>query len=139
MAGQGGHSRTGGGSASGGSIQVKIVGLDRLAAQLEELETKINGACFKALKESAEAVVASTKADVRKDSGNLRDSVKARFENRRLRAEVGWWDADDRYAVDQEFGTKAMSANPSIGPALEAERNKVGDRIKTEVRKVLRS
>lgn len=129
--------RRGGAVRRQGPIQVDIVGLDRLAGQLQELETSIRHACFKALKESAEAVVSDVKGTVKVDSHNLQNSVKARYQNNKLRAEVGWWDADDGYAVYQEFGTKRMPANPSLGPALEQERNRIGDRVKTEVRRVL--
>jgi HK97 gp10 family phage protein len=138
MARRGG--RGGGGSVrSQGPITVSIEGLDRLADQLEELETSIRAACFKAVKESAEAVVADVKAKVRVDSHNLQQSVKARYRNNEVMAEVGWWDADDQYAIYQEFGTKKMPANPSLGPALEQERNRLEARIKKEVGKVLPS
>lgn len=120
-----------------GPITVEIEGLPRLAEQLDELATSIRAACFKALMESAEAVVTGTQQKVAVDSRNLHRSVKARYENNRLRAEVGWWDQDDQYAIYQEFGTKKMPANPSLGPALEQERNQIDARIKAEVRKVL--
>lgn len=137
MARRGG--RRGGAVRRQGPVTVSIEGLDRLADQLEELETSIRAACFKAVKESAEAVVDDVKAKVRVDSHNLQRSVKARYRNNEVLAEVGWWDADDQYAIYQEFGTKKMPANPSLGPALEQERNKISDRIKKEVKKVLPS
>jgi HK97 gp10 family phage protein len=135
----GGRGRRGGGGSvrRQGPITVEIEGLDRLADQLEELQTSIRAACFKALKESAEAVVNGTQQKVAVDSHNLHRSVKARYENYRLRAEIGWWDQDDHYSIEQEFGTKKMPANPSLGPALEQERNKIDARIKAEVKKVL--
>ncbi|MFI2367302.1 HK97-gp10 family putative phage morphogenesis protein [Streptomyces sp. NPDC018833] len=130
--------RGGGGSVRRqGPVTVSIEGLDRLADQLEELETSIRHACFRAVKEASEAVVADVKAKVRVDSHNLQNSVKARYRNNEVLAEVGWWDADDQYAIYHEFGTKKMPANPSLGPALEQERTKIGDRIKAEVKKVL--
>ena len=135
MARRGGRSGRGGGSSP---ITVEIVGLDRLRSQLGDLPPEIRAACFKALKESAEAVVADTKQNVRVDSRNLQESVKARYENNRLRAEVGWWDDDDGYATYQEHGTRKFPAKPALGPALEAERNKIGGRIAGEVRRVLR-
>lgn len=144
MARRGGRGRAGRRNSGGtvrrqGPVTVEIEGLAELGEQLDDLQTDIKAACFKALKESAAAVVAGTQQRVAVDSRNLHTSVKARFENNRLRAEVGWWDQDDRYAQYQEFGTHKMPARPSLGPALEEERPKIEDRIKTEVRKVLPS
>ncbi|MEU6944293.1 HK97-gp10 family putative phage morphogenesis protein [Streptomyces sp. NPDC046316] len=133
---RGGRSR-GGSVRRQGPVTISIEGLDRLTAQIEDLPPEIRQACFKALRESAEAVIAEVKGKVKVDSRNLQTSVKARYQNTKLRAEVGWWDQDDGYSVYQEFGTKKMPANPSLGPALEMERNRIGDRVKTEVRKVL--
>jgi HK97 gp10 family phage protein len=129
--------RRGGTVRGQGPITIQIEGLERLTAQLQDLPPDIRQACFKALKEAAEAVITDVKGTVKVDSHNLQNSVKARYENNRLQAEIGWWDADDGYAVYQEFGTSKMPANPSLGPALEAERNRIGDRVTAEVRKVL--
>lgn len=127
----------GGGSRSG-PIRVEIVGMEALRERLEELKTDIRAAAFRALKESAEAVVADTKQAVRVDSGNLKEGVNARYRNNELRAEIGWWQDDDKYAIYHEVGTRRIPAKPALGPALEAERNKIGDRIAAEVKKVLR-
>ncbi|MEU9777141.1 HK97-gp10 family putative phage morphogenesis protein [Streptomyces sp. NPDC047968] len=120
------------------TLDIDIVGVDRLRGQIESLEVKLRAALFKALQESAEAVVTATKPAVRKDSGNLQESVRARYENSRLRAEIGWWDRDDHYAIYHELGTRRLPAQPALGPAAEAERRKIADRIQREVRKVTR-
>lgn len=129
--------RSGGGGRSGG-MQVNIEGLETLHNQLGELTLEIRMAAFKALKESAEAVRSEAARNVRVDSGNLKESAKARFENNRLRAEVGWWDADDMYAALHEHGTRRIPANPVLGTALTQERARIGERIKAEVRRVTR-
>ena len=113
------------------------MGLDALRDQLADLNVPIRAACFKALKESAEAVRSDASAGVRVKSGNLKKSARARFENNRLRAEVGWWDADDLYAILQEFGTRRIAAHPALGPAIEAERTRITARIQAEVRRAL--
>lgn len=128
------HPRAG---ARNSGITVTIEGLPELRQRLEELPTEVKAACFRALKESAGAVVDGTKGRVKVDTGNLRGSVKARFENARLRAEVGWWDRDDRYAVWQEFGTRRMPARPSLGPALEEEKQHLPGRLRQEIRRAL--
>lgn len=126
--------RRGGG---GGAIRVEIQGLDALRARLEELAPTIRAAAFKALKESAEAVRSEAAANVRVDTHNLQRSAKARFENNRLRAEIGWWDSDDLYAALLEHGTRRIPARPVLGPALEAERTKISARIQAEVRRAM--
>jgi HK97 gp10 family phage protein len=118
---------------------MRIIGMNSLRRELADLAPDIRAACRRALEQSAEAVVFGTKAGVRVNSGNLRESVRARYHNNRLRAEVGWWDRDDLYAFYHEHGTKKFPPQPALGPALEAERNQIGGRIQAEVRKVLRS
>lgn len=134
--GGGRRSPRGGGRSSG--ITVTIEGLPELRRRLEEMPVQIRLACFRALKESAAVVVDGTKGRVKVDTGNLQGSVKARFENSRLRAEIGWWDRDDDYAVWQEFGTKSMPARPSLGPALEEEKQHLPDRLKREIGRAVR-
>lgn len=126
----------GGGTRRSG-ITVNVQGLDRLREQLDDLTPTIRAAAFRALKESAEAVRADAAAGVRFKSGNLRKGAKARFHNNQLRAEIGWWDRDVFYAVLHEFGTRKIRARPSLGPAIAAERSKIGARIQDEVRRAL--
>lgn len=99
---------------------------------------EIKAAARRALEESAEAIRSQAARNVRVDSGNLKESVKARFENNRLRAEIGWWDADDLYAALHEHGTRRIPANPVLGPALEQERGRIAARIKEQVRRSTR-
>ncbi|MER6603913.1 HK97-gp10 family putative phage morphogenesis protein [Streptomyces parvus] len=112
--------------------------MERVQDQLGNLTVEIRAAAFKALQESAEAVRSQAASNVRVDTRNLQESVKARFENSRLRAEIGWWDADDLYAALHEHGTRRIPANPVLGPALEQERARIGDRIKEQVRRSTR-
>ena len=130
--------RGSGGGGRQGPLRVEIQGIEHLRARLEDLRTDLRAAAFKALKESAEAVRDEVAGKVRVDSGNRRGDVAARFHNNQLRAEIGWWQ-DDKYAVYLEQGTRRIPAKPTLVPALEAERNKIGDRIKVEVNKVLPS
>lgn len=130
--------RSGGRGGGSSPIRVDIEGLDTLHNQLGQLKLEIRAAAFKALRESAEAVRNEAAAKVRVDTRNLQSSVKARYENNNLRAEIGWWDADDLYAALHEHGTRRIPANPVLGPALTQERARIADRIKTEVRKVTR-
>lgn len=132
--GRGGRGRRGGGRTT---ITVEVVGTDRLRSQLEDLRGDIRLAAFAALREGSEAIVDEVKAKVARDTGNLAESIKARYRNERLLAEIGWWDLDDMYAIFQEHGTRRRPAKPSLVPALEAERTKIGDRINRKVGAVL--
>ncbi|MER7799002.1 HK97-gp10 family putative phage morphogenesis protein [Streptomyces parvulus] len=132
----GGRSNPRAGGRSSG-ITVTIHGLPELRQALAQLPTEMKAACMRALKESAGAIIDGTKGRVKLDTRNLHGSVKARYENNRVRAEIGWWDRDDRYAIWQEFGTRKMPANPSLGPALEEEKRHLPDRIKREIRREL--
>ena len=131
--------RGGGGRGRGGgtTITVEVIGTDRLRSQLNDLRTDIRLAAFEALREAARAIVEDTKGKVAKDTGNLQESVNARFHNNQLLAEIGWWDLDDLYAYWQELGTRRRPPNPALVPALEAERAKIGDRINSKVGAVL--
>ncbi|MFJ6615456.1 HK97-gp10 family putative phage morphogenesis protein [Streptomyces sp. NPDC091289] len=132
--------RRGGGRGGGtrsSEITVSIEGLDALRDQLADLTPTIRAAGFKALEASADAIRADASRGVRVDTRNLQRSVKARLHNNRLRAEIGWWDRDDFYAILHEFGTRKIPARPALGPALAAERSKLPQRIQAEVRRAL--
>ncbi len=116
----------------------RIDGLDRLRDQLEALVPELEAAARRTTQESAEAVRAETRRNVRVDTGNLRDTVAIYYTNEGLTAEVGWKARHDWYASLHEHGTRRIPAKPSLGPALEAERARFEARIRAEVRRVLR-
>lgn len=124
-----------GGRSTG--MSVSIEGLDELRARLQEMPNEVKHACQRALRESADAIVETTKGHVKVDTGNLKSSVKARFYNNQIKAEIGWFDRDDRYAIWQEFGTRRRPPRPALGPALEEEKQHLPYRIKLAVRRVI--
>lgn len=126
------------GRRSRNPVRVKIHGLDRLQRQLDALPADIRQACHRALRESAEAIVTSVQTNVRKDTRKLAEGIGARYENNRLRADVGWWLPEHSYAKYPELGTRRRPAQPSLLPAAEAERRKLGDRVAAEINKVIR-
>ncbi|WP_033818883.1 HK97-gp10 family putative phage morphogenesis protein [Kitasatospora sp. MBT63] len=125
----------GGGTRSG--LTVSIEGLERLRPRLSELAEEIVTALRKAVRESAEDVRRETLLNVRKDTGTLQRKLDIRYKAEGLRAEVGWFDRDAYYAAFQEFGTKSITARPALGPAIEAERNRIKDRLSDELRREL--
>ncbi|URM90418.1 hypothetical protein LUW75_10885 [Streptomyces sp. MRC013] len=118
-------------------VHVDVRGLEALRDQLEELAPALRTAAVRAVRGAAEAIVDGTRENVRVDSGNLRDSVAARYRDGGTRAQVGWWDRDDNYAVHNELGTSSMPAQPALGPAVEAERARIRARVRDEVRREL--
>ena len=122
---------------SAGAVSVRIDGIARLRHRLDELGPALIEALAKAVKESAEAVRDDTARTVRKASGHLQDTVDIRYEESGLVAKVGWFDDTSYYAQFAERGTRRFSAQPSLGPALEAERPRYKARLTDEVRKAL--
>ncbi|WP_405710102.1 HK97 gp10 family phage protein [Streptomyces xanthophaeus] len=120
------------------AVTRRILGADRLLADLEELDETIIAALKKAVREAAEAVRDDTRRDVPKATGHLHDHVDIRYEDDGLTAEVGWLDDESYYATYLENGTRSRPARPSLGPALEAERGRYRARLTDEVRRVLR-
>jgi hypothetical protein len=119
-------------------VRVRVRGLDAVRRQLDGLPADIRQACFRALQQSAEAIVDDVRANVRKDSRKLHDGVGARYENNRIRAQVGWWQPEHTYAKYPELGTRRRPARPSLLPAAEAERRKLGNRVTAEINRVIR-
>ncbi len=60
-----------------------------------------------------------------------------RYRDGGLRAEVGWFDRPDYYAAFHEFGTRSIPARPALGPAIEAERRVLPERIAAIIREAL--
>lgn len=120
------------------AVTVEISGTQRLNRRLEDLPDEIRQALVRVVRESAEAVRDDTKANVRVDTGNLRDSVGITYEEDGLVAEVGWKDRADFYAAFHEHGTRRFPAQPALAPALEKERRNHRRRLTAELREVLR-
>lgn len=118
---------------------MQVEGLDALRTELGDLPAEIRAACFRALKESAGTIVNDVQHHVRVDTGNLKRDVKARFENNKLRAEIGWWQTDDDYAKSQELGSRRVPANPTLLPALEREKQHLAARLRDEIRRAMPS
>lgn len=118
-------------------VQFRVVGMDSLREKLTDLAPKLLEASQAAVTSSAEAVRDQTKTTVRVNTGNLRDSVDIHYANAGLSAKVGWKDRSDWYATAHEFGTQRITAQPALGPALEAERARFESRLRVEVRRIL--
>ncbi|MEW2631787.1 HK97-gp10 family putative phage morphogenesis protein [Streptomyces sp. NPDC048389] len=118
--------------------RVQILGIARLRGQLEDLSDEIQAALKKAVKESAQAVLADAKRDVARDSNNLFEKLDITYDQDGFTANVGWHEPEEYYGRFLEFGTRRFEAKPALRPALEAERGRYRARLTDEVRKVLR-
>lgn len=121
-----------------GRAHVTVTGIARLRGRLEDLPGEIRAALAEGVKASAEAVRDDVERTVARDSGNLAEKVGIRYREEGLVADVGWFDPEDHYAVFVEYGTRSQPAQPSLHPALEAERPRYRGRLSDEVRQVLR-
>jgi HK97 gp10 family phage protein len=118
------------------AVTVRVTGIEALAKRLDELPEEIKEALRRAVKDGAESVKKDTQQAVRVDTGNLREKVDITYSESGLTAQVGWTDADTaRYAALHEHGTRKITANPALGPALEVERGRILTRITDEVRR----
>jgi HK97 gp10 family phage protein len=117
------------------AARVTIVGWDRLVRRLDELDDDIREGALKAVQDGADAVRDEARDMVRVDTGRMRQGLKARVDESRLRADVGWSDPDLYYAQFQEFGTSEITANPALTVAGEAERRRFPDRVSEDVRR----
>ncbi|MFD9064185.1 HK97-gp10 family putative phage morphogenesis protein [Kitasatospora purpeofusca] len=131
-----GRRPAGGGSRSGLTVQVH--GLEQLVKQLEAMPDQVQAALRRVVEESAEDVRREALLNVRKNTGTLQRTLDIRYSHNNLRAEVGWFNRDSFYAAFQEFGTKSIPARPALGPAIEGERNRIRERVVTELNEQLR-
>lgn len=113
---------------------MRVTGLEVLR---RELPRELRAAAAAAVKESGAAMTADVQRNVRRDTGNLRESVAAAYDRDGLRTSVGWRDQDDKYALFHERGTRRIPANPTLLPALERESRELVDRLRTEIRRRL--
>ena len=117
--------------------RVEVIGLDRLERRLAQLIPQLKEAAQDAVKDSGKAMVADVQRNVRRDTGNLHESVKDTYEKDGLETSGGWRDQDDLYATFHEQGTRRIPANPTLVPALEREARELVAKLRDEVRRRL--
>ncbi|MFF2774858.1 HK97-gp10 family putative phage morphogenesis protein [Streptomyces sp. NPDC058052] len=119
-------------------VTVRITGIERLRERLASLDAEVVKGLKEGVTASAEAVRDETARTVRRDSGNLSETVDVRYEEDGLIARVGWFEDPEFYAHFAENGTRSFPAQPSLRPALEAERGRYRARLTEAVRRALR-
>lgn len=114
--------------------QRDVIGGARLRADLAAMADDVEAECVEIVHESAEAIVAGTRARVAFDTGALYDGIEARYSPDGLSAEVGWFDDALFYAPFVESGTSAQPAQPALGPAAEEERARLPERVARRIK-----
>lgn len=116
-------------------LNVDVDGADRVRAALQRIPGKVRAGGESAVSQAGEAMADEVRANVRIESGRLRDSVAVNTDG--TSASVGYG-ADVDYAAFQEFGTSSIPANPALTAAAEGERGKLPDRVAEAVNRELR-
>lgn len=114
---------------------MKVRGLDRLHVKARKAAETIVEATDRAERSAAEELRDDMKSRVRVDTGDLRDSIRVETGAEGLR--VGPGDEQKDKALANEFGTRHMSAQPYVVPAMEAIRRKFPEKVVQEVNKSL--
>lgn len=84
-----------------------------------------------AVDESARAIRDEARRLVPRDTGRLADNITANVDG--LSAKVGVFDDESYYGQFVEFGTSDQPSQPFMTPAVEAERKRLPDRLRSHV------
>lgn len=114
---------------------MKVRGLDKLRTAARKAAENITEASARAERSAAEDMRDDMKSRVRVDTGELRDSIRVEAGGEGLR--VGPGDEQGEKALANEFGTRHMSAQPYVVPAMEAARRKFPEKVVQEVKRSL--
>ncbi len=132
------------------SVRVTVSGVGRLAARLDRLADHVELAVQSAVAESADDLRREARAllDVtgagepsapgeppRRQTGQLRDSLRVEIARNRLSATVG---TDLDYGAHLEFGTQDMAPRPWLQPAAQNAAPRIRARIEDAVREAIR-
>lgn len=108
----------------------QVLGLDKLLRQLTNLNDNVEKGIERGLAKGALRVEIAAKEQTPVDTGKLRGSIQTNLSPKQ--AEVG---TNVEYAPYVELGTSKMAAQPYLYPALAANRKKILDDIKNEIKK----
>lgn len=111
----------------------RIEGLDELTRDLARLSGRVGVAVRRAVRASAEAVVADARPNIPRRTGQLESELDVTYRHGGEDAEIGYADAYYGYFV--EFGTLKDPAQPALTPAAERERPKFPSRVRDEIRR----
>jgi HK97 gp10 family phage protein len=132
------------------TVRVRLSGVGRLAARLDRLADQVELAVQAAVAEGADDLRREARALLnvpgagapsspgeppRRQTGELRDSLRVEIAPDRLSATVG---TDLDYGAHLEFGTQDMAPRPWLQPAAQNAAPRIKARIEDAVREALR-
>lgn len=113
---------------------VTIHGLEDLEKKLRKMPEVVKAAGGRAVKAETEEVRDDAKRGAPVLSGELRDSITAEYDAKKLQGRAV---ATARHAGFVEHGTDDTAAQPFMEPAAERARRRFPERVRTEIKKDL--
>lgn len=121
-------------------FELGVRALQGLAANFHKADQEAQREIKAAVRQSAEDTLALAIMLCPKRTGFMSENIKVRYTASELAFEVGWEAADFYeagfafYPFFVEFGTRFMSAQPSLGPAWEHERSAFEQNVAQAIR-----
>jgi len=115
-------------------IKIDVDGIDDVLREFDRFDRESRENLRKAVRRNANALRKAIRGRAPVDTGNLRNSIRAKYEKDGFGADVGPTRPKGSHAHLLEFGTVKMAAKPFITPAAEEQRNKYMNDIKNAIR-----
>ncbi|CAM3876616.1 HK97-gp10 family putative phage morphogenesis protein [Cohnella lubricantis] len=115
-------------------VDVKITGAEDVLAAFDRFDKASRVNLRSAVRKNANALRKAIQTRAPVDSGNLRDSIAAKYDKDGLGADVGPTRPQGSHAHLLEFGTVKMAAQPFITPSAEEQRDKYLDDVRSAVK-----
>ena len=115
-------------------IKIDVEGIDNILNQFSRFDQESRVNLRKAVRSNANALRKAIQSRAPVDSGNLKSSIKAKYEKDGFGADVGPVSGKGSHAHLIEFGTVKMSAQPFITPSAEEQKPKYEKDIKGAIK-----
>lgn len=115
-------------------VNIKIEGAEDVLRAFDRFDKESRENLRSTVRKNANALRKAIKDRAPVDSGNLRDSIAARYDKDGLGAEVGPTRPKGSHAHFLEFGTVKMPAQPFITPSAEEQREKYLNDVRKAVK-----
>lgn len=115
-------------------VNIKIEGAEDVLRAFDRFDKESRENLRSAVRKNANALRKAIKDRAPVDSGNLRDSIAAKYDKDGLGADVGPTKPKGSHAHLLEFGTVKMAARPFITPSAEEQREKYLNDVRKAVK-----
>lgn len=109
-------------------MRINIEGIDELTRNLSKYSKETEKNIEKGLAAGIQKIVGQAKAAAPVDTGSLRDSIYGEAKGKRAEAV-----SPAEYSIYQEFGTRYMTANPYMIPAMKSKKDEVIDDVRKAI------